>query len=1184
MIWTDAQREVIEKRNSDILVSAAAGSGKTAVLVERIISLVCDENDPADIDRILVVTFTRAAAGEMKDRIYSALLKRIKVNPHNRHILRQLSLIHNANITTIDGFCQYLVRNYFHEIDLDPAIRIADEGELVLLQNEVMEQLLEERYKEGREGFLALSDAFSVKDKDDKLIEMVFAIHEKAATYPYPVEWINALNDNYEAETKEELLASEWMRALVSHVMTLLNGLKAECEDLYEALTSQEEVHPYADAVASDLMMLRGLCECDDYERLTEEAAGITFAKLSTKKLKEEDPEIRASYKERRDRIKKELGDIKTKLLAQNPAGILADMKQCRGFVKELSSLAADYEIAYKQAKEKKGIMDFSDMEHFALDILIDRESHKRTNAAIFMSQYYRQIMVDEYQDSNLLQEMILSAITKEEDGRHDYFMVGDVKQSIYRFRQARPDIFIDKYDRYTDEDVNTAVIDLDKNFRSRHQVTDSVNAVFSSIMRKDMGGVEYDDRQKLVCGADYYQETEGLDLKTEIIIGDEAAAAEGEFDDAVSLEASIIAQRIRELIENGTVTDTITGQLRPVKLSDIAILHRSANSVGKKYLDVLKSFGIEAFMVSSTGYFSTVEVETILSLLKVINNPMQDIPLASVMKSPVFAFSDEELARIRTRYMDEPFYKAVKSAAEEEGQAKLKAFWERIENWRALSVKLPIYELLGQILRESGYMSYITALPGGEVRSRNIKKLIALSIKYENTSYKGLFYFTRYIERLKKYEQDMGQADVVSGNDAVKIMTIHKSKGLEFPIVFVAGCGKKIMTKSRGMLLHAQHGIGIHAIDLERRIKKETLCRSFIYRTEQIGEKGEELRILYVAMTRAKEKLIMTGVIPEPDKMLDKSYASMGRLSFVKRLKAANYLELILPAALQRQELFSVKKSDLTSMLFSEVAWQTGAKARLSELKDEIEAVSEDEISRIKDNISFVYPHRLKGDAKVKYSVSELKRSAMRESMDAEDAKRLFEADEKGEVIPEFISGEKLAKKGALKGTAVHRYLECFDFEVDEPAKEYESQLDIMLSSQKLTGDEAELLPEYEIKSFLSSELAARMKEAAKKDLLKKEAAFVMADSPSHFLEDKADDENDDMILVQGIIDVFFEEDDGIVLVDYKTDRIRTEKELVDRYYKQMVLYSDALGRVYDKPVKEIILYSFALGRSIYV
>lgn len=1184
MQWSEQQKKVIQQRNSDILVSAAAGSGKTAVLVERIIDRICDSQNPIDIDRILIVTFTRAAAREMKERIYKTLEQRISQDPTDPHLMAQTTLIHNARISTIDGFCQYLVRNYFHEIGLDPMMRIAEEGELVLLQNEVIESLFEEKYDEGDENFLFLVDAFAKKERDDAVVQMVMSLYRESCSYPYPVSWLEKQRELYTISDERKMAGSLWMQTLTSHVRMIIKDLLQETEQLLDDLNSGQEPHPYAQAVSSDRELIKSLLLCSDYPSLLEVFSNLSFAVLSRKKLPGEEKEEREKLKVRRDEIKKTLTEIRDELVWQPVEEMIRDFSITAAHVNTLIDLTVAFGERYGKEKADRGLMDFSDLEHYALSILVDEKTRERTASAKQLSEYFSEVMVDEYQDSNYLQEMILSSITRDQEGQHDFFMVGDVKQSIYRFRQARPDIFLQKYNDFQKKGQNEVLIGLEKNFRSRQEVTDSVNSVFEAVMVQDMGGITYDKSQALVCGATTYPTPEDEHtFLTEILVSDTKQAKEAGFENKNQYEATIIAYQINALLKHGSVTDKETSLLRPIRLSDIVILHRNANTVGKTYQDTLKGYGIESRIVSVTGYFSAREVETVLSLLRVLNNPLGDIELAAVMKSELFSFSDAMLADIRARFPKIPFHKAVLHFIQETEDGKAKKFWMDIRRWRSLVKTCSIYELLSIIFEETDYLAYISAMPGGRSRRSNIEKLLQLSITYENSSYKGLFYFVRYIERLQKYEQDMGQASVLGVQEAVSIMTIHKSKGLEFPIVFLAGCGQRFRSHSGAMVLHPDMGMGLYAVDIENRTKKNTLYRRFLLRMNLLEERGEELRVLYVAMTRAKEKLILVAVDNDIEKSLGKQPSVDGRMSLHRRLHAKHYLDYILSGTHRYPGLFSIKAVTMGDLVMNEVKEQIKGSQKKQALIAAVDSVSEEMKQSRKDNHQFVYPHPIQSETKVKYSVSEIKRRAMTEAFADEDMNNIFETTEKLRCIPWFITRQDKPCSPAERGTAVHRYLECFDFAEEDYLHSYDKQKQRMVEKGLLKIQEAELLIEKEILLFLRSELAQRMHLAAKQGTLEKEAAFVMMDKPSFFFGDTECDQ-EEPILVQGIIDVFFEEEDGIVLVDYKTDRIRSGDELMKRYKKQMMLYAEALERTKDKEIKAIILYAFALGRAIMV
>ncbi len=1180
MAFTVQQQAVIDTRHKDILVAAAAGSGKTTVLVERIIRSVLQGDPPVDIDRILVVTFTRAAAKEMKERIYRRLSKAAEQHPEDKRIAAQTMLVFHAQISTIDGFCQYVIKNYFHEIAIDPNMRIADEGELLLLSHEVLEEVLEDAYAKGDESFLSFADSFAKRDKDTAIEDMILSLYSKATAHPWTDEWLDELTGVYEAASVEELMEYGWVEALYEQAKRLLT----EYRNAAKNLLAEVEGHPYEQTLVCDVELLDSLAAARDYRELQQRFCGMQFARLAAKKAPGEDLAVRERYKERRTRIKTDTEKLRDDLFYKTAEELFDEMQKNAPRVKALVALTKEFHARFAEKKRDRNVMDFSDLEHFALDILIDKNTKKRTKSAKALSQYFSEVMVDEYQDTNYLQEMILRAVTREEEGTHNYFMVGDVKQSIYRFRQAQPEIFTEKYRMYSEENDEHVRIDLDRNFRSRSEVTDAVNNVFAAVMHADCGGVEYDEAASLKCAAADYPNADPASFTAELLLADaqdDDAEAGMESDD--EREATMIALRIRKILSEGYVTDAKTGRLRRVHLSDIAVLHRSANKNGGIFVDTFAKYDIAAHMASSTGYFNTVEVETVLSLLSVLNNPCDDIPLASVLFSPMFGFSNEELLLIRGKTGGSFFEAFFAYAKEHEKEEKVVKFISFLTYWRGRLFDTSIAEILEGVLKETGYLSYVTAMPGGDGRRANLLKLIDLAITYEKTSFRGLFYFVRYIERLKSYEQDFGTAQTVSENDdAVTVMTIHKSKGLEFPIVIVAGLGKRFNNSTAATAVHERYGVGMDLVDIIRRTKSRCVYKSFINRMNRLEERGEELRILYVAMTRAKEKLILSGVIKDVKKELQKMADADGALDLGARLSARHYLDLLLPVVLPQNRHISFLVYNSEDLVVELLAEEIERSDRKQELLLGVESIPPEAVAKKKRNMQFIYPHK-RSIYKTKYSVSEIKHKVIDEIFANEVTVNVFETEEKRSIVPEFIRGKQETFQGALRGTAVHRFMECFDFARDDYADAYEDEKKRMTKAGLLTEDQVRLLSGSRIKAFLQSDLAKRMHMAAKSGRLYKEKAFVCGGNPGEFFDD-ADADEDELILVQGIIDVFFIEDDGIVLMDYKTDHVDSPEELLVRYEKQLALYQDAIERRYELPVKERILYSFTFGevRSI--
>ena len=1256
--WTTEQQQVIDLRNRNILVSAAAGSGKTAVLVERIVKIITDKNHPVDIDHLLIVTFTNAAAAEMRERIGNAIEKALDEQPGNEHLLRQLTLIHNAQITTIDSFCLYVVRNHFHEIDLEPNFRIGDEGELKLLREDVLGRVLEQNYEEPSEAFSDFVEGYASGRTDVALNEMILQLYEFSRSYPWPEKWLDSFVGAYRIETREELDRAEWLAPLTENICFVLK----DCEQLLKqalAITQQDDgPDMYEKAVQSDLEKYEGLSRLTSFCELSGALSDIKYDRLASSRGFEGDPDKLELVKSLREQAK----DVVKKLCKQyffcSPEMMIEQLERTEPMLEEVVRLTKQFADEFAAAKRRKNLVDFHDVEHFALQILVDEETEKAKKTAEEFRDTFEEIMIDEYQDSNEVQETLLRSISREERGENNIFMVGDVKQSIYRFRLARPELFMKKYDSYSLEESTTQRIDLHKNFRSREEVLTCTNDIFYKIMARSLGNVEYDAEAALYPGASY---PVSADFIPEILLADsnDELLEDTELTDKKTLEAKIVAEEIKHLMKTQQVTDKAAGTLRAAHYSDIVILLRSLSGWADSLVEVLNGNGIPAHTVSSTGYFSTVEVQTVLSMLRLLDNPRQDIPMAAVLRSPMAGLTDEELAVLRLEDGSVPFHEAVLELAEglyeEDGQKeisdseadrkqgrnadektenhieitahrKLLKFYKKYKQLRQLVPDTPIHELIEIILRETGYGHYVAAMPAGNRRTANLNMLLEKAAAYEKTSYKGLFHFVRYIDELQKYDVDFGEADMVGENeDVVRIMSIHKSKGLEFPIVIVSGMGKnfnKQDTRSK-MVLHPELGIGLDYMDGKKRIKSPTIAKKAIAKQIDLENLGEELRVLYVALTRAKEKLILTGTLKDAAEKLEfyrqqvnLSKAADRPLSYLTREGASGYLDWILPAVLSYGDKYPVRIVEAAELVLDEVENQLEQNENLTERIEEIEAADTQLVGQLKQRFLQRYPYQVDVLRKNKYSVSELKHRAMRERFEAEQEETVpaFLEEPVTPTIPLFIQREEsveqeTANRGALRGTAVHRVMECYDFASEKSVQE---QMEAMEKEEKITADMRALVKEQTVADFVSSETGKRMALAQRGGALYREKPFVMGfteeelenygfgvgsntdsceniyektDSDQEKEEQKKVRHEEDLTLIQGIIDVFWIEKDGIVLLDYKTDRVQQAKELIDRYETQLKLYADALERVFAArklKVKEILIYSFSLEQLI--
>lgn len=1278
--WTKEQQQVIDLRKRNILVSAAAGSGKTAVLVERIIHMITDEENPVDIDRLLIVTFTNAAAAEMRERIGAAIEKALLEKSEDEHLQRQLTLIHNAQITTIDSFCLYVIRNHFHEIDLEPNFRIGDEGELKLLKEDVLKQVMAENYEAMSDTFADFVGGYATGRNDTAIVEMIHTLYEFSRSYPWPKEWLDSCIRGYHVENVAELSEVVWIQPLVNNIRCVMLDTVRQMERALALTLEDDGPDMYEKVIRSDLEKYQQIAACEDFVKLYEVLSNMAYDRLPSSRGFDGDADKLALVKQIRDEAKDVVKKLNKQYFFCSPPVMVEQLNRTAPMAEELVRLTAEFADAYAEEKRRKNLVDFHDLEHFALDILVDSETKQPGKAAEEFRDTFAEIMIDEYQDSNYVQETILRAISKEDRGENNIFMVGDVKQSIYRFRLARPELFMEKYDTYSTEESSTQRIDLHKNFRSREEVLSFTNDIFYKIMARDLGNVEYDSDAALYPGAVYPAAEDGEMFAPELLLVDsseellEDSDYGADFSDKKMLEAKLAADRIKKLMQEQKVTDKATGELRSVRYSDIVILLRSLSGWADAFANVLNDAGIPAHTVSATGYFSAVEVQTVLSMLRILDNPRQDIPLTAVLRSPIVGMSDEELAKLRLCNQEGSFHDCVLQKCEElcgktqqkrnvtleepimpdetdmemvvepaetistqkvSYETKLQCFYQMYQKLRELVPDTPIHELIEILLKETGYGNYAAAMPAGNRRRANLRMLVEKAIAYENTSYKGLFHFVRYIDELQKYDVDFGEADMIGENeDVVRIMSIHKSKGLEFPVVFVCGLGKNFNRQDvrSHMVLHPEYGIGLDCMDGKRRVKSATIAKKAVAKQIDLENLGEELRVLYVALTRAKEKLILTGSRKKAAEELEGLAnavieADNMPISYIKRESASGYLDWLLPAVFSYGTRYSVNCVSVAELVEGEVEQKVQTIADIQTCMESVAQADENLLVELAERFAFRYPYEDGLTRKNKYSVSELKHRAMREKLEQEE-EEIVPAFMKEDIVPyipafarKLEQEEEPVNQGALRGTAVHRVMECYQFASEENP---ELQIAQMLTEGKITEDMRSLVKLSLVEQFVASDIGARMKAAEAAGKLHREKPFVMGFTGAELedfgfremreegagqaavretvanqaaVQDVTDataprelklQKQEDLTLIQGIIDVFWEEEDGIVVLDYKTDRVDTGKQLSDRYAAQLRLYGEALERIYNpdgnrkKKVKERLLYSFRLGEVI--
>lgn len=1199
--WTKAQQKVIRVRDCNVLVSAAAGSGKTAVLVERILELIMDKNNLCNIDDMVIVTFTKAAANEMKQRIVGAFEARLEAEPGNHHLEKQIALIHQANITTIHGFCKDIIENHFYLLDLEPGFRIGEEAEMELLRKDVLDQVLVEAYGEGKPEFFSYIDRYAPGKNDLQIEEQITKLYDFAMGNPFPEDFL------IECIEKYPLKKSDYSSFYFEEVVRYVRGELDRCIDIIqsslELCKEDARLDKYAATLELDLDGMIRLSKGNSYQEMLKLFQMHSFSKLGTVRSYEGDG-MREYIKEVRTEVKDQVNDLKDSYFFAS----LEQMGDCLVrtglMVKELVNLTNSFRGAYEKEKKKRNVIDFHDLEHYALQILVDPMGQP-TQAAQRLQDKYQYIMIDEYQDSNLVQEIILNSIARKKDVPTNVFMVGDVKQSIYRFRLARPELFMEKYDRYKEDGPGEQKINLHQNFRSREEVISLVNSVFDQIMKRDLGGIEYDKDARLVPGASY-PKMEEISFKSQLLVIDQDTDIE--LADTAQKEGIAIAEKIYDILDHDMVTDSKTGQLRKARFSDIVLLSRSLSNWVEPVKEILEQYGIPVFSTLTTGYFSSIEIQTILAMLHLVDNFMQDIPLVTVLTSEMFCFSKEDLAQIKASSNKKFFHQVFldcleeKSLVTDELREKMLSFYQQIQSYQKMSSYFSIHELISRILDDTFYLDCVTAMPKGNIRRMNLFMLVEKAVQFENTSYKGVFHFLRYMERLEKYEIDFGSASTIGEMDnVVRIMSTHKSKGLEFPIVIVANLGKlfNISDKRDTLVLHPRLGIGLADVDSDLRIKRETISKNLM--KDYLGNEnvGEELRILYVALTRAKEKLYMMGGIKKIEKFQDKMIRKADysdQMNYLDRKSARTPMNWIYPALCCKSccEIQVIRPNpDIVIEQMKKRAQLAEDNILLNEpsTRDDIE----DAIMDLDHRFQYTYPYRDEFSVKAKMSVSEIKHRFMEarymEAEDIHDQPAFLPTQQETEAyIPKFAGGIQKENKGAFHGTAIHRYLELFNYEILSNIDEEQllsGKIEEDMKKRFLEG----LISQEQMESltisvkdmvrFFKSRLGTRMAEAFKNQMLFREQPFVMGVDP---IEAGIEMEGTMKILVQGMIDAYFEEDGKLVLVDYKTDRVRSEQELLKRYEKQMELYKKALENGTGKPVKEVILYSFSLQKPLVI
>ena len=1180
--WTKEQLQAITEKGSNILVAAAAGSGKTTVLVERIIRKIIDDN--IDIDKILVVTFTNAAASEMRERILNALYKEIDKDPLNKRLRKQIILLNKASICTIDSFCLDIIRNNFFEIGISSNFRIADNTELELLKQEAMEDIFEELYIENDEKFYKLIELYTGYKDEEELKTLILKIYNYIQSTPFQEKWLeekinifNTKNINDFAETIwGKILLKEFKDEILNQINILKNAKKS--------LEKFSELTKYELVMADDISQLEDLIKfIDNWDNVYFKSQTIKFKTWPTDKKIVNN--IKEEVKQIRDLAKKKVNQAIQKTFIYDTKEAIQDMDEMFPILENLKYITLKFMKKFSELKSNKNLMDFSDIEHYALNILLrqnEKGEYEKTNVAKKYEEKFSEIAIDEYQDSNLVQEYILTAISNEKN----IFMVGDVKQSIYRFRQARPELFLDKYEKYHEEkNANGQKIKLFKNFRSRKNILDVTNLVFEDIMSKEFGEIQYDESEYLNL-ASTYEEPEDKELNyagiTELNIIDLKTEQPEEDDDEpneqilekAEIEAKYVAEKINELIKsNYHIYDKNKGY-RKIEYRDIVILLRATSNIANIFEKQLLNLEIPVYSEQSENYLESIEIQTIIALLKIIDNPCRDIPLVTVMRSPIGNFTDNELIKIRLTKKDGYYYEAVKEALnndkiDDKLKEKLKEFTKNIDRWREEEKYLQLNELIWKIYKETDYYNYVTLMPNGKVRKANLKMLFERAKEYEKISFKGLFNFIRYLERVRKSDSDLSSAKIIGENEnVVRIMSIHKSKGLEFPVVIISRTDKKFNQKdlNDSILLHQDIGFGPQYINYERKIEYTTAAKEAIKIKTKEESIAEEMRILYVALTRAKEKLIITGVendleksFQEKKELLQTYEKENGKINHLLLKKDKSYLGWLELIYLNHKDI--EKDMHLNKINKNDILTEKDIEERKVRQIDDVE-IDYEKIDKIL-NWKYEYDEMTKLQSKMSVTkIKELKQNIKKEENNIE-------------IKPKFMAeNDKIT--GVELGTLIHLILQKLDLKKSYTKQEIEKFISNLYSNKIITENQRKAIKDEKIYQIISSKFMKRIRNA--KEIYKEMPFYTYIDTKEIYNTNHSEN-----ILVQGIIDLYYiDENNNIILVDYKTDYVKNEEELIERYKVQLEIYKKALEEALMKKVSETYIYSIHLCREI--
>lgn len=1180
--WTKNQQLAIDSRKGSILISAAAGSGKTAVLVERVTKTLTDKENPCDADKLLIVTFTNAAAAEMRERISNKISEMIEEFPYDQNLKRQRTLLANAHISTIHSFCSELIRENFYKLNISSDFKIADSNEIALIRQNVIESILEAKYKKNDSSFINLVESFgSVKD-DSSLIKIINTLYDFVRSHPFPNIWLDQKLQMYKssnsiAKTIFGEVILEYSKTAITYCSNIIENL------LLIILDENDFSEAYTAAFTIDYEALKNIeasLSANSWDEISYKIKSFKQATIKRLKGHKDDP-LKIKIMENRKEIKSILENLKS-LFSFSENECLEDTKRLYSVVEELFSLVKLFEKEFYEIKKKRNICDFGDLEHLTLKLLVKSTDtgFSKTQEALEISKKFKFIMVDEYQDTNEAQDMIFRAISNKEN---NLFTVGDVKQSIYRFRQAMPEIFLrrkESYKKYEKElDNYPGKIILDKNFRSRLEILDCINFIFHQIMSKDIGDMEYTNEEELHLGANY-EDIKDNRISIEII--DPSESSEKNID---ILEARRIAKIIKDLINQKYIVSE-NGSKRPATYKDFCILLRSTSKHANVFLDELTKEGVPATSDITTSFFKTVEISTILSLLNIINNPLDDISFLSAITSPIFSLKYDEIAFIRSSNPDLCIYLSIKNLADG-GNKKYKNILDKIEKYRMLAISLSCEDLLNYIYKDSGYTYMVEAMPEGNLRINNLRLLFEYAKTYESTSQKGLSGFIKFINSLKESKGDLAATSPSIGiENSVKIMSIHRSKGLEFPICILANCSRKFNKDRDDVLIHKELGIGINLLDNNHGCRYPSIQREAVKLALEKDSISEELRILYVALTRAKEKLILITTIKNPQRTLTKLASQITRKNAITPYVVRNcnsFSDWILMCAIRHPSGKNLRKlinesSDI--VISNNTFWEINIVSLVDEAskitdpsidlnsnlkcsKIDSHKIDSEFLLEMDRRFNYIYPYEKLTSIPNKVTVTDIVSANRKKDFDF--AKR-----------PSFLLKENISP--AEKGIALHTFMQFVNFK--SAFFNLDSEINRLTENNFLSSVEAKSLDKIKIKKFLNSTLAKRIMESSK--LLREYQFTVNIDSSEYDCD--IPKSLDSKIILQGSIDCAFLEDKKYVIVDYKTDKVASIEETVAHYKKQLELYNNAFTKCTGEKIKQNVLYLFYTSKSIFL